>query len=318
MAKRKKAAATKVPRKKVRRPKVNKALKQQNAQNLADALKSAGKAITPPDGTTFTTIRPEHIATRHVLFQPRTFAYGLYELDYNHVKKLVGRIRNKGELDPITVIKLPGEGFYDQPGAPEWVCVDGHHRLEAYLQAGWEEPIQCAWFGGTVREAVDVSVAANEKIKLEIPQVDRFESAWKRVLLEMGSKADIVKLGLASDGMVGFMRRVKAAFTEKDAQGKELREKLRAPLASVTWAHARMVYVDAEPRELDAHDQAAKLANVMRNKLTDLLSRDPRVTARALVIYDADLASALVKELQAVADETARDEAEGRLYPDEL
>src|SRR5262249_27684732 len=145
-------------------------------------------------------IRPSLIVTLPELFQPRGFA-SRNALDAGHVKKLVRRIATKGELKPPLVVQL----------GTEWVCVDGHHRIAAYLEhhgKQWSGTIRCQWFAGTIREAVDESVRRNDEIKLEMRIGDKFEAAWQRVVLGWGSKREIKEVTGVSDGLIGMMRRV--------------------------------------------------------------------------------------------------------------
>jgi ParB/Sulfiredoxin domain len=121
----------------------------------------------PKGQEAFTELLPGEIVLRPELFQPREFSFGLRQTDPDHVKKLARAIGIQGELDPVLVIKL-GKRF---------VCVDGHHRLEAYKKEKWTKPIKCEWFGGSLREAVDESMARNAKDRLNVPQADRLEAA---------------------------------------------------------------------------------------------------------------------------------------------
>ena len=232
----------------------------------------------PVDG--MVQIKATSIKTRPELFQVREFSYGLRNVDKDHVKKLERAIGTAGELDPPVVIKI---------GA-EWVCIDGHHRIEAYKRTARGKQIRCEWFGGTVREAVDQSMRLNSKDRLNVPQRDRLESAWKRVLLDMGSKAEIVELCGVGEGSVAFMRRIKTTYGAKnDVGGKLFRKKLGMELEDASWTHARLSFAGVEPKEIDVEERAAKLAKRINSRLTNLLSRDPQVTARALAIYDPDL-----------------------------
>ena len=67
------------------------------------------------------------------------------------------------------------------------------------------------------------------------------------------------------------------------------------PLEDASWTSARLAFAGVEPKERDDEERAAKLARRINSKLTNLLSRDPRITARALAIYDPDLPSALME-----------------------
>jgi ParB-like nuclease domain len=272
-----------------------------NAKVLKDAVTTAEQQLErPPDGKAKTIkLRPAEITTRPELFQPREFSMGLREVDPRHVKKLRKAARIKGELkDPIVVVKLGGV----------WTCVDGHHRLEAYRKEKRTEPIKCEWFGGTLREAVDESVARNEVYKLPMGHADRFEAAWKRVLLDWGSKADIVALCGVGEGTVAMMRRVKRRYSEANKWAEEFRARLGRPLMECSWSTARMAYLMSEPVDTSKEKRAAKLARQLVNRMTDTLSRDPVVTAKALELYDPELVEPLAEALNAVLQGRTSDE----------
>ena len=268
--------------------------------DTAEALKIAEIQLERPEATNggpvFVQVRPQDIRERLELFQPRRPGWGTRDLDTNHVKKLAVRIERK-DMDPVLVVKL----------GCEWVVVDGHHRLAAYRKLKHAEPIKCEWFVGTVREASDESLRRNEKTHLEVQQGDRHEEAWKRTLLGWGSKSEVVKLTGCSDGMVAKMRRANKCHREfnkqlqKDADrlwGEKLRTQLGADLRAHTWSKVNGVLLDLTTKEWDANDAAARLANNMSLRLTNKLSEDPEVTARALWLYDRDLCPKLIEALQ--------------------
>ena len=258
------------------------------AKAFQDALEKAERQITTagrPTGADATVeVLPSAIEICPELFQPREFSFGLRGTDKDHVKKLARFVGIQGELDPIVVIKL-GKKF---------VCVDGHHRLEAYKAEKWLKPIKCEWFGGSVREAADESVSRNAKDRLNVPQADRLEGAWKRVLLEWGSKAQIVHLCNVGDGTVAQMRRVMEHWRKRDTLGNEFRRNLGGGnLYETSWAQAKLAWLGVGVSEIDDELQAERLARRIRGRLTDLLSRDPKVTARALALYDPELPKGL-------------------------
>jgi hypothetical protein len=258
-----------------------------NAQKLQEALEKAERQLTrrPEGAGAIVEMHPSEIQVRPELFQPREFSFGLHKTDEDHVKKLARAIGIQGELDPIVVIKL-GKRF---------VCVDGHHRLEAYKSEKWTRTIRCEWFAGSVREAVDESVSRNAKDRLNFLQADRLEQAWKRVLLGWGSKAQIVQLFGVGDGTVAHMRRVMLRGREKSELGNEFRRQLGLSLMETSWAQAKLVYQGAEATEVDDELRAERLARRINSRLTNLLSRDPKVTARALELYDPKLPKGLTE-----------------------
>jgi hypothetical protein len=273
-------------------------------ENVSEALAQAERELKqPPSGNTETVrIAPADIKTRPELFQPRGFAT-IGALDADHVAKLAKRIGRKGELDPPLVVKL-GE---------EWVCVDGHHRVAAYLKqskGAWQGPIACLWFAGGVREAVDESVKRNEVIKLEMRRGDRWEAAWHRVVLSWGSKRQIRLITGASDGLIGMMRRVVETYKTSDAIGRAFRARLSRKIEDATWSFARAAYLDLPTKDFDEREAAANLARVLRDRLHGRLSENERVTALALAIYDPDLPEPLAAQLESIKPDAA-DEDEG-------
>jgi hypothetical protein len=231
----------------------------------------------PPDAPKWVHLKPEEIVTRPELFQPREFAWQKTDVDKWYAKKLAKHINHVGELDPIIVIRL----------REQWVCVDGHHRLEGYKIQEWSGTIKCAWFKGTAWDAADLSLHANRGIRLEISPTDRFENAWKRVLIGRDSKSKIKELCGVSDGMIAKMRKAM----------KELQNKLGNGLNNTTWFKASLLWKGLDKKQISEEERAAGLAKTLRSRMDDRLSREPKVTAKALMLYDLDLLHPLSKEL---------------------
>ena len=195
-------------------------------EGVARAEKLRSVRERPADG--IVSVKPFQIKVQPEVFQIREFSFGLRNTDNEFVKKLARAIGTAGELDPPVVIKIGGE----------WICVDGHHRIEAYKKAGWRQPIKCVWFNGTVREAVDESMRLNSKDRLNVPQRDRLEMAWKLVILGDHSKAEIVKLCGVGEGSVAHMRRITTVYADKNdversSSVNTLRCRLRTPVGQV-------------------------------------------------------------------------------------
>lgn len=266
---------------------------------VARALKDAEKGLVrPPNGKTASvTLKPRDIETWPDLFQPRTFSYGLRELDQRYVEKLARRINTEGELDPPLVVKINNR----------WVCVDGHHRIAAYVSLKRSKGICCVWFAGTGREALDEALRENKKIKLEMSKEDKFEQAWHRTLMGGWSKKETVDATGVSEGMVALMRRIKVLYESRDKRGDGLRAKIR-DIDNARWSNVRTAYLNLEPpAPWDAQEAAAKLARALNKRLTNKLSQNPDVTARALFMYDRDLPAPLVEALQRVIAERAKE-----------
>jgi ParB-like nuclease domain len=279
---------------------------QQFSEAIAAAQKQLNAAEEPGQQVA---LKVKEIETRTDLFQPRGFYLGVYELDKQFVKKLAHEIRIRGELEPLLVIKL----------GSRWVILDGHHRLEAYKHLEWQEPLNCDWFAGSVREAVDESVRRNSVIKLPMDQPDKFEQAWKRTVLSWpwgggsswSSKSQVCKLCGVSDGTVAKMRRVVTRYYENSAATELLQERLGAPLKEVSWGRAHAAWLNLEKKTVDEQAQAAKLARLMRSRFADRLSSNPALTARALAIYDPDLPEPLQQYLHEELQKQSSENDEG-------
>ena len=303
-------------------------------QRLCTPLKrSLERPEATNGGPVFVQVRPQDVSERLELFQPRRPGYGTRTLDTKHVNNLAVRIQRK-DMDPVLVVKLrtanPYTGVVD---GHEWVVVDGHHRLAAYRKLKHAAPIKCEWFSGTVREATDESLRRNEKTHLLVQQGDKAEEAWKRTLLGWGSKRDVVKLTGCGEGTVAKMRRAVKCHREfnkteqSDADrlwGEKLNTGLGADLRVHTWSKVNGVILDLTPKEWDVNDAAAKMARNLVMRMTDKLSEDPEVTARALWLYDPDLCPQLVEALQVhmgkhqEAERAEEDEADyGRMEGDD-
>jgi ParB/Sulfiredoxin domain len=262
------------------------------ALELRDAIADAERRFVAPDpkkARKGVKLKLGDIKVRPELFQPREFLAGLREVDPDHVNTLAQSIGIYGELDPILVIKI----------GDDWVCVDGHHRLEAYKWRKYSKPVNCEWFSGSVREAADESMRRNSKDKLAVSKADRMEGAWKRVLLDLGSKKEIAKLCGVGTSTVAEMRRVKKRYEEDQEFAQRLARgswSLKEPgLLMTSWDRVRMALRNVEPQEADLEEQAGRLARTVNRRLTDLLLRDYRVTARVLEKISPNLRRGLME-----------------------
>ena len=66
-------------------------------------------------------------------------------------------------------------------------------------------------------------------------------------------------------------------------------------LLDVSWSSARMAWQGMERTAITEEEEAKALAQRIGQKLEGLLSRNPKVTARALELYDADLPKGLME-----------------------
>jgi ParB-like nuclease domain len=289
------------------------------------AIQDAEARLVKPEGTdgrpVYVNIAPQDIKERLELFQPRRPGYGTRTLDTKHVNALGTRIKRRGEIDPVLVVKFETVNPYTgEVDGHEWVVVDGHHRLAAYRKAKHTAPIRCQWFAGGVREAMDASVHRNEKVHLPIEQGDKHEAAWTRTVLDWDgekwrtSKEYVVKLTGCGEGTVAEMRRmVKQHYNyrtgaDKNPMGEKLYTRLGPDLSKYPWSKVNQVRLDLSPKQESMDDAAAKLSRSLNSRMPRLRTTDPEVTARALWLYDRELCLKLVEALQGVIEQQQKDE----------
>ena len=82
-------------------------------------------------------------------------------------------------------------------------------------------------------------------------------------------------------------------------------------LKTCSYWRAHWAYHNADPSVRDIEAQAQTLAKSIRSRLSGLLSRDPRVTARALQIVDRKLPAELHRELGRLLEDSGDGTEEG-------
>jgi hypothetical protein len=239
------------------------------------ALKAAEGLVVRPgrEDPRSVSLEPKQITTHPVLFQPRAFLgtrvdRGRVEVDPFHVADLVKAINRKGELNPVTVIKLD----------KKWVIIDGHHRLAAYRELGWTRLLRCRWFSGSVVEAMDAAQASSTEVKLTASSEDRLEQAWKRVLNGGWTREEIRKLCCIGPGSITRMNKAIAWYNDKSVRTKaryECRAKVKN-LKEATWAEINFYYMGGEKKDWTDEARAQEFASRLRERFpreTDTVSR---------------------------------------------
>lgn len=226
------------------------------------------------------------IHVERLAFQPRSLE-GIMDLSQSHIETL------------LKAIKGSAKGILDEPldiwwSGSRWVVLDGHHRFDAYKLYKKEKrtTVQVrvkAHVEMTVREAVMFAASRNSQDKLQMPQVDKSNVAWKFVCLEVGTKLEQAKAASVSTRSVATMRRVFNSLISKGRRQKQLIE--------MSWMNARMLEDgEFEPdHSLEALEkQAQEVARRLSKSLGPILSRSD-VIARGLQIYSASLPSLLMQ-----------------------
>lgn len=149
------------------------------------------------------------------VFQPRDMRDQHWTKEL-HIAELAKAARESGKLDPIDVFAVAGSLF----------VVDGHCRLAAYRQAGFDasRKIPVRHVRGTLADALMTCASANTKDKLSFTKADKLEAAWRMVLYEQGRECYSLRALEAattiSKSTIQNMRKVLA--TELDFESREL------------------------------------------------------------------------------------------------
>jgi hypothetical protein len=126
---------------------------------------------------------------------------------------------------------------------------------------------------------MDAGLARNTKVKLNLVEADRYEEAWKRTLMDQGSKREVVEQCVVGDGTVAFMRKVKRYATGKGEpaptpeQVKFCRLRIRlnatadealAILETRSWSMAKMAYNNLAGNKISDTDHSPLRAKAER------------------------------------------------------
>ena len=265
------------------------------AEGFKKLLAIAEREVPRPDRPS--TLPLEAIRMAPDVFQPRTFEGpegGLGDTQRTnaaHVEELVRSLKAKGRggrLDDVLVVAI-GQHFY---------CIDGHHRLAAYLRAGIDEMIPVKPFEGTVVEAVKEAIKCNAKDRLPMDHADKMEAAWRLVGLgDLCSKAETAEATGASESTIGNMR---ATFRQLDAAGHEPR--------TMTWSEAKQTLKGDVAKEFDDDARAAQTrewAKRFGKAFGKKARRLPEVFGDAIELYSDDLPRLLVEHWGELAREVA-------------
>lgn len=214
------------------------------------------------------------------VFQPRAQGSAFSR---SHVRELA-KVVNRGQpLDPIRVYWV-GIG---------WAVIDGHHRLQAYRQAGGQKPIRVTSWVGTLDDAIAYSGKANSGEKLMMTNPEKAAYAWQLTVLTKLSKSQASTASGVAEGTIANMRR---ALVKLTAMGRT-----EDDLAEMSWGRARMeAEGESTSKDVDYDDLDAKKAQVMAERIMKAIGKHglskPHILAAALEICDTRLPDALGAE----------------------
>jgi ParB-like chromosome segregation protein Spo0J len=146
-------------------------------------------------------------------------------------------------LDPV-VVMWDGEGY---------VCVDGHHRLDAYRAEKRDLPVPVTTVPPDVEAAMARAARANTRTSLQMRKDEKLRTAWRLTVGTGLSRSRVVLAAGVASGTVGNMRAVRDTLK---AQGTGPEE-----LAKMTWSAARRKATGGKFEE-DEWDEAREDAEV--------------------------------------------------------
>jgi hypothetical protein len=198
----------------------------------------------------------------------------------SHIRVLTDAAKNHGSLTPVTVWW----------SGQHWVCVDGHHRIAAYVRASMrtsEVPVEV--FKGSPADALARAAETNSMDKLPMSKAEKVNAGWRLVVMgEALSKAKQAHAAGISERQIAAMRAVRKRLLGKGVPLENL--------AEMSWQAARMTDVGedaAEWSEEETEKRAQKMATDIRKALGNTAETQPEIFFRAVEVYSTKLAKAL-------------------------
>lgn len=245
----------------------------------------------------------EAVDKLEVVFQPRDLRGLLIEREW-FIEDLVRAIERNGNrgLDPILVWWT----------GSRWVVLDGHHRIAAYLKAGWSgRSIPVEVFNGGIDDARLEATRRNTKNTLPMRQPERLQAAWRLVCTSALSKGQIANgTGVATRTVSSMRRRMRELLLAAPHRWTQ------QALGDEQWAHARTAQILSQDMVTEDPDDAnRRTANVWAARLTrhfgPKLTKNPEAFALAVAYVSEALPKRLIEtEAWASYRDTPADESE--------
>jgi hypothetical protein len=244
------------------------------------------------------TLNLRDISIEESLFQPRDNLSYTRDSE-NHIGNMAAMLRaapqDQKQLEPIVITSF----------GTEWFCIDGHHRLKAYVAAGvfGEIPVTCysPSTEGNLRIKLAMRHAAilNVREKLQMTSDDRANNAWRLCIIGGMTKAQLALASALSQRTVASMRSILTILRSKNDSG--VRSHSDDALFQMSWRQAVAKSRDIETKfSGDYEDRielmAVETAQKLRKHFSLRLDANPEVTARALEIYSGRLPGRLIEE----------------------
>lgn len=226
---------------------------------------------------------PERMEVHRIKLRPEVFQHRnpLQSESAAHIRELSAKA--KASTDGLDPIKVWWDGKH-------WVCIDGHHRHQAYMQADMRrEEVRVEVFEGSPQKALKEAAQANTKDKLQMRKAEKTTAAWHLVVaasdgLTQGEQAEASGI---SRRMVVTMHGVKRILLAKGVPD----------IGDLSWGKARQLAAgeDSQP-EHDAdwiEEQARKVAEKLHRHIGIKAASQAEVFARALEVFSPRLVADL-------------------------
>ena len=243
-----------------------------------------------------TKVKVKNLCIAPLVFQPRLDEI-IWRRD-EHVRELVlaANRQNVTGLAAINVFAIGGLR----------VVIDGHCRLEAYLQGDPERVVTVRHFKGTVSDALLFAAASNSQDKLPLRPSEKAEFAWRIVQFEEGRKdgrgfREIARSTGCGRTAVWKMQKTLGDHpspTEGNADAWNPR--------GLPWKQAkRGERVDLESFSIDAWRDARLTAAALRTRkaVGDWPDRDPELVFEAMGIAYPRFAKEIQEEIASGLEE---------------
>lgn len=197
-----------------------------------------------------------------------------------HIRGLAEAAKAQGKLTPVTV-------WWN---GKHWLCVDGHHRMAAYVKAGmrgYEVPVEV--FKGGPADALARAAETNSMDKLPMTKSEKVNAGWRLVV--MGDSLSKAKQALAagiSERQIAAMRSVRKRLIAGRATPEDL--------AAMSWDAARRAdagEATSEWSDEEVERRVQEMALALRKALGATAEAQPEVFARAVQVYSTRLAKGL-------------------------
>lgn len=249
--------------------------------NRLEARKELERRVA--EGQSAPTVVPQKLHLQAIRKEPALFQFrgALGATSRKHIQDMARTVKDAKPLKAV-LVWWGGDG---------WYCIDGHHRLEAYIQGGWDhkKPVPVRTLPGSPVVAMLTALHENAPGKLTMTKQEQTQAAWELVVTTSEGEASadkIAKASTVSERYVFSMRKVKRTLLAKDP---------RRDLVELAWPKARAEAVgkEAGPDDIDWDERDLQEAKQMADKLAQHLGsrgrERPEVLAMAIEMYGRQL-----------------------------